>query len=88
VGFRLEESQLSGSVVAAVRANGPGDSRGVTVGCAVVGINYERHISFAHSVTALVHANRPLTIRFNAPAASSTAGALAPVSAATISPAV
>jgi C-terminal processing protease CtpA/Prc len=66
LGARLEErgGLHPVSVVVSVTENGQAASKGVSVGCSIVGINGERFLSHAHTVSTLKHAKRPLTVRF------------------------
>jgi S1-C subfamily serine protease len=52
------------SVVTQVLPNSPAMEKGVRVGCILVGINYEKFISHAHSVATLKYVKRPVTVRF------------------------
>jgi hypothetical protein len=41
--------------------------QGVAVGCVLLGVNFEKYISHAHTVATLKHVKRPVTIRFRRP---------------------
>jgi hypothetical protein len=66
IGARIEErdGQYPVSVVTAVADKGQAMNKGVTYGCIVIGINYERFISHAHTISSLKHAKRPVIVRF------------------------
>jgi len=66
IGARFEERGGVNpvSVVVNVTENSQAASKGVSIGCTVVGINGERFISHAHTISTLKHAKRPLTVRF------------------------
>ena len=54
----------SGSIVVEVISGSPAQQYGVTTGCVVIGVNFEKFISHAHTVATLRHGKRPLTVRF------------------------
>ena len=66
IGARLEErgGMTPVSVVVNVVENSQAAAKGVTIGCTVVGINGEKFLSHAHTVSTLKHARRPVTVRF------------------------
>ena len=66
IGARFEErgGAQPVSVVVNVTENSQAAAKGVTIGCSVVGINGERFISLAHTISTLKHAKRPVIVRF------------------------
>lgn len=66
LGFRLEEviSHETYSTVTHITENGAAKNLGVRIGWILLGINFEKYISHAHSVATLKYAKRPVTIRF------------------------
>lgn len=66
LGFKIDErfGYQTVSVVTEVAERGPAQLKGVHIGCVIVGVNYERYISYAHTVATIQHAKRPITIRF------------------------
>eukprot|EP01036_Dinobryon_divergens_P022130 gene22130-30366_t len=66
LGFRIDEriGVETVSVVTQVLPSSPAMEKGVRVGCILVGINYEKFISHAHSVATLKYVKRPVTVRF------------------------
>lgn len=66
IGARFEERGGLNpvSVVVAVAPKGQAETKGVSIGCTVVGISGEKFLSHAHTVSTLKHAKRPLTVRF------------------------
>ena len=69
IGARIEErdGQHPVSVVTAIADKGQAMIKGITYGCIVIGINYERFISHAHTISSLKHAKRPVVVRFKRP---------------------
>ena len=66
IGARFEERGGTNpvSVVVSVVENGQAATKGITIGCTVVGINGEKFLSHAHTISTLKHAKRPVTVRF------------------------
>ena len=66
LGARIEErgGAVPMSVIVSVSDKGQAAAKGVTIGCTIVGINGERFLSHAHTISTLKHAKRPLTVRF------------------------
>lgn len=52
------------SVVTFIAPEGQAEAAGVTIGCTIIGVNGERFISHAHTVSTLRHAKRPVRVRF------------------------
>ena len=52
------------SVVINLTTEGQAQQKGVTIGCTVIGVNGEKYISHAHTISTLKHAKRPLSVRF------------------------
>ncbi len=66
MGFGVQErigAQIV-SVVVDVADKGEAKSKGVSVGCVIVGINFEPYLSHAHTVATLKYAKRPVVVRF------------------------
>lgn len=66
MGFRVQErlgAQIA-SVVTDVTDKGEAKSKGLTVGCVIIGINFEPYLSHAHTVATLKYVKRPVLIRF------------------------
>ncbi len=66
MGFRLEEKpgSIIVSVVTEVLEKGQASSKGLRIGCILVGINRDPYLSHAHAVATLKHIKRPVTVRF------------------------
>lgn len=70
LGARFEELPKGFSSLSVVTSVTPGSEShrlGLSIGCVVVGINGEKHISHAHTITCLKHSKRPITVRFKKP---------------------
>jgi hypothetical protein len=66
LGFRVQErigAQIV-SVVTEVIDKGEANSKGVSIGCVIVGINFEPYLSHAHTVATLKYSKPPVVIRF------------------------
>lgn len=66
LGFRVEEKfgVSSTTVVTDVTEKGEARAKGVSIGCVIVGINYEAYLSHAHTVATLKYCKKPVVIRF------------------------
>lgn len=71
LGMRLDERGdwrlLPVSLVTSLVPQGQAALAGVEIGCTVVGVNGERYISHAHTISTLKHGRRPIKLRLRFP---------------------